>query len=64
MLHPDTRHTRHALELLAAASSAGGNPVTDARTAALAIMHRAEVHTADHDFRRFPGSNCRFPLER
>ena len=32
--------------------------------AALAIAHRAEVHAADHDFRRFPGSSCRFPLER
>ena len=32
--------------------------------AALAITHRAEVHTADHDFRRFPGLSCRFPLER
>ena len=32
--------------------------------AALAIAHRAEVHTADRDFRRFPGSSCRLPLER
>ena len=59
-----TRHTRHVPELLAAAGSAGGNPVADARIAALAIMHRAEVHTVDHDFRRFPGLSCRFPLER
>ena len=64
MLHPDTRHTRHVLDLLAAAGSAGGNLVTDAQIAALAITHRAEVHTADHDFRRFPGLSCRFPLER
>ena len=48
----------------AAAGSAArrGDLVTDAQIAALARAHRAEVHTADHDFRRFPGVSCRFPL--
>ena len=63
VLYPGPRHVRNALELLASAGSHGGNLVTDAQIAELAISHRAEVHTADHDFRRFPGLNCRFPLE-
>ena len=62
-LYPSAQHTEQVLELLAAAGSAGGNLVTDAQIAALAIGHRAEVHTADHDFRRFRGLNCRFPLD-
>ncbi len=62
-LYPSARHTHHVLELLTASGSAGGNMVTDAQIAALAIEHQAEVHTADHDFRRFPGLDCRFPLE-
>lgn len=36
--------------------------VTDAETAEYAISHDAEVHAADHDFRCFPGLNCRFLL--
>ncbi len=63
MLYPSAQHTQRTLELLAAAGSAGGNLVTDAQIAALAIEHHAEVHTADHDFRRFPGLDCRFPLD-
>ena len=63
MLHPGTHHTLEVLDLLTAAGSAGGNLVTDAQIAALAISHRAEIHTADHDFRRFPGLKCRFPLD-
>jgi len=41
---------------------AGGNLVTDAQIAAIALAHQGEVHTADHDFRRFSGLTCRFPL--
>ena len=63
VLYPGPRHVRNVLELLAAASSHGGNLVTDAQIAELAIAHRAEVHTADSGFRRFPGLNCRFPLD-
>jgi len=62
LLLPGEDHVQQVLELLAAAGSAGGDLVTDAQIAALARTHRAEVHTADHDFRRFPGVSCRFPL--
>ena len=63
MLNPGPRHARNVLELLAAAGTHGGDLVTDAQIAELAIAHRAEVHTADHDFRRFRGLSCRFPLD-
>ena len=63
VLYPGPRHVQNVLELLAAAESHGGNLVTDAQIAEFAIAHRAEVHTADRDFRRFPGLTCRFPLE-
>ena len=62
VLYPGPRHVHNVLELLAAAGSHGGNLVTDAQIAELAIAHRAEVHTADRDFERFPGLKCRFPL--
>ena len=63
VLQPDAAHVQQVLDLLQQASSAGGNLVTDAQVAALAIAHRATVHTADHDFARFPGLDCRFPLD-
>lgn len=49
----ETDDVVRALELLEAAGS-GGNLTTDAQLAALAIRHRATVHTADTDFQRFP----------
>ena len=63
VLYPGPRHVHNALELLAAADSHGGNLVTDAQIAELAIAHRAEVHTANREFRRFPGLASRFPLD-
>ena len=63
MLLPDRDHHVVVLELLRAAGAAGANLVTDAQIAAIARAHRGEVHTADQDFRRFPGVRCRFPLE-
>lgn len=62
LLLPGEDHVRHVVDLLAEAGSAGGDLVTDAQIAALARAHRGEVHTADHDFRRFPGVTCRYPL--
>jgi len=62
-LFPDEGHHLAVLELLRAAGSAGANLVTDAQIAAIALAHRAEVHTADQDFRRFPALKCRFPLQ-
>lgn len=62
LLLPDDQHVERVVELLEAAGSAGGNLVTDAAIAALALSYKAEVHTADRDFLRFPGLACRFPL--
>lgn len=41
----------------------GGNLVTDAQLAALAVEHQAELHSADADFSRFPGLRWRNPLK-
>ena len=63
VIEPADDHVRRVLELLSAAGSAGGNLVTDAQIAAIALTHRAVVHTADSDFRRFPELRCHYPLE-
>jgi toxin-antitoxin system PIN domain toxin len=63
ILPPAGDHVERVMTLLEAAGSAGGNLVTDAQIAALAIAHNAAVHTADYDFLRFKGLKCRFPLE-
>ena len=41
----------------------GGNLVTDAHIAALVIEHRAELHSNDSDFARFPDLRWRNPLQ-
>lgn len=63
VLTPGPNHIEHVLTLLETAGSAGGNLVTDAQIAALAIAHRGTVHTADHDFRRFPKLDFLYPLD-
>jgi toxin-antitoxin system PIN domain toxin len=63
VLHPDADHMARVLSLLTAAASAGGNLVTDAQIASLAMAHRAVVHTADRDFLRFPQLKCHYPLD-
>jgi toxin-antitoxin system PIN domain toxin len=63
VIQPDADHVDQVLSLLAAAASAGGNLVTDAQIAALAMAYRAVVHTADRDFLRFPGLTCYYPLD-
>jgi uncharacterized protein len=55
-------HVSDVIRLLTAAGSSGGNLVVDAQIAALAISHKATVHTADRDFSRFAGVKCHFPL--
>ena len=50
-----------ALDLLAATGT-GGNLVTDAQIAAIAMKFQAVVHTADSDFGRFPGVRWVNPL--
>lgn len=52
--HPTIRHY-DVLEELLAATGRGGNLVSDAHLAALAIEHGAELCTFDTDFTRFPG---------
>ncbi|WP_179131285.1 TA system VapC family ribonuclease toxin [Candidatus Entotheonella palauensis] len=63
VLQPHADYVDRVLSLLAAVNSAGGNLVTDAQIAALAIAYRAVVHTADRDFLRFPGLSCHYPLD-
>jgi predicted nucleic acid-binding protein len=36
-------------------SGTAGNLTSDAHVAALAIEHKAEIYSTDHDFGRFPG---------
>lgn len=51
---PTVRHYGILLELIDA-TGAGGNLVSDAHLAALAIEHGAELWSFDSDFARFPG---------
>ena len=60
-LEPGREHLSLVRRALAA-TGAGGNLVNDAHVAALAIERRAEVHTNDGDFGRFPGLRWRNPL--
>jgi toxin-antitoxin system PIN domain toxin len=55
------RHLPITFDLLRKVGTAG-NLTTDAQIAALAVEHRAEVHTADADFTRFAGVRWRNPL--
>lgn len=63
ILTPGANHVNEVMALLEAAGSAGGNLVTDAQIAAIAMAHKATVHTADRDFQRFPNVACYFPLQ-
>jgi toxin-antitoxin system PIN domain toxin len=60
IVHPTATHARVLGDLLRSTGS-GGNVVTDAHLAALAIEHRAEVVTFDRDFGRFPGVRWELP---
>jgi uncharacterized protein len=61
-LIPGTTHIHMGKNRLLAASSAGGNLVTDAQIAAIAYEQKATIHTADRDFLRFPDIKVHFPL--
>lgn len=50
------------LQRMLRAVKVGGNLVTDAHLAALAIEHDCELCSADTDFARFPGLRWRNPL--
>ena len=60
-LELDATDAHKAMELLRAAGT-GGNLVTDAQLAAVALRHRAAVHTADSDFARFAAIRWHNPL--
>ena len=60
-INPGTEHLSHFRRNLIAAG-VGGNLVTDARIAAVAMEYQAEVHSNDSDFSRFPGLRWRNPL--
>jgi toxin-antitoxin system PIN domain toxin len=61
MIRPGDRHWPILKELLAAIN-VGGNLITDAHLAALAIEHDCELCSTDTDFARFPGLRWRNPL--
>ncbi len=61
VIDPTARHASVIRDLLDG-SGTHGNLVTDAHLAALAIEHGAELCSADHDFRRFPGLRWVNPL--
>lgn len=61
LLSVETRDIEQALSWLCQAGS-GGNLTTDAQIAAVARRCRAQVHTADTDFSRFPGVRWSNPL--
>lgn len=51
------------VNLLRVTGTGGPNLVTAAQVAAIAMFHKATVHTADRDFLRFRGLQCVFPLD-
>lgn len=51
---PDARHLER-VETMLRATGVGGNLVSDAHLAALALQHDATVVSFDRDFGRFPG---------
>jgi toxin-antitoxin system PIN domain toxin len=61
LIDPGPRHGIILREILAPMGS-GGNLTSDAHLAALALEHRAELCSSDHDFLRFPGLKWRNPL--
>lgn len=61
IVDPGPRH-RIILRGLLSNTGTGGNLTSDAHLAALALEHRAELCSSDHDFLRFPGLKCRNPL--
>ena len=61
VLEPGPRHLRILRDLFGETGVAA-SLTTDTHLAAIAIEHRAEVHSNDRDFERFPGLRLRNPL--
>jgi uncharacterized protein len=64
LLAEGPNHISDVVAVLSTAGSSGGNLVVDAQIAAIAMAHRATVHTADRDFMRFRDVDCYFPLDK
>jgi hypothetical protein len=62
ILYPGDRHW-DLLQQLAAQVRIGGNIISDATIAAIALEYGAVIHTNDRDFARFPGLRWHNPLE-
>lgn len=60
VVEPTVRHDAVLGDLLAHVGT-GGNLVSDAHLAAIALEHRATIVTFDGDFARFPGVRWEFP---
>jgi toxin-antitoxin system PIN domain toxin len=60
-LEPGPRHLV-VVRTLFEATGVAGSLTTDTHLAALAIEHRAELHSNDRDFERFPGLRLHDPL--
>lgn len=61
VVHPTERHSIVLREMLTAVGT-GGNRVSDAHLAALAVEHGATLCSRDDDFRRFPGLTWHDPV--
>ena len=59
-VHPTARHAAVLRNLLVAAGT-GGNLITDAHLAALALEHGASLASFDREFGRFPGLRSLVP---
>lgn len=62
LLEPGPRHLP-LLENMLEQAGVGGNLVTDAHLAAVALEHQAELHSNDTDFARFAGLRWHNPLQ-
>jgi len=60
LLMPPLSQMDDVKKLLLQSASAGGNLVTDAQIASIALFFKATVHTADRDFLRFDSLKCFF----
>lgn len=61
VVEPGSRHLA-VVRGLFEATGVAGRLTTDTHLAAIAIEHRAELHSNDRDFERFPGLRLRNPL--
>jgi toxin-antitoxin system PIN domain toxin len=62
IVEPAARH-RQIFRGCLSAIGIGGNLVSDAHLAAIAVEHNATLYSSDADFSRFPGLRWRNPLD-